>query len=221
MLTFESQIESIQLAIAQHSNKWTLKARPDIDYDDISQQLLIHINNKWNKWDQSRPLVPWLHRIIHNQIINLLRNVYTGMTRPCLRCPQSIGDDMCTLYTKQCSACPLYAKWEKTKKRKSDVCLPVSIEHHTETMHSIPNQEINFDRAIPILNERLKVILKPYEWQFYDLMYIQNKSEIEVAKIMEFKNTEKKTNRFKRMLQIQKSVMDKAREILHEHGLEN
>lgn len=222
MLTFESQIKVIDLAIAQHAKNWTLKARPDIDFDDVAQLIRIHINKKFSQWDQTRNLVPWLHRIIRNQIINILRNVYSGMSRPCLKCSASLDGDMCSLFIKQCSKCPLFAKWEKTKKKKSDVHLPVSLEHHANTMMSMPNVDINFDKAIPLLNQRLKKVLKPTEWQFYDLMYIQNKKESDVVKIMDFKSTEKKaSHRYKRMLQIQKSVMDKAREILKEQGLEN
>lgn len=222
MLTFESQIAVINLAIAQHSQKWTLKARPDMDYDDVSQIIRLHIYEKWSQWDQKRNLNPWLHRIIRNQIINILRNIYSGMSRPCLKCPASIGDDMCSLFTTQCSKCPLFAKWEKTKKKKRDVCLPVSIEHHTDVISDTPSQDIDFQKAIPILNKRLKAVLKPNEWQFYSLMFIENKSESEVIQIMDFKNTEKKAiHRFKRMQQIQKSVEDKAREILMEEGFEN
>lgn len=221
MSTFEDNINLINTAIAQHSNSWTLKSRADIDYDDISQLIRLHIYKKIHQWDSSRPIVPWLHRIIKNQIINLLRNVYTNMSRPCLRCPQAIGDDGCTLYIKQCGKCPLYSKWEKTKKQKYNVNLPLSMEFHTDEMHSIPNQDIDFIRAIPILNKRLKLVLKDYEWQFYDLMYIQNKTTPEVGKIMDFKNNEPGTSRFKRIEQLKQTVMKKAADILKEYGLEN
>ncbi len=222
MFTYEDRVEEIDKAISQHSHRWLLKARLDISWDDVAQIIRIHIFNKFSQWDQTRDIAPWLHRIIRNQIVNVLRNVYSSMSRPCLRCPANVGDDLCTIYRKQCAECPLFAKWEKTKKRKANVHLPVSLESHVETMSQVPNSDINFDKAIPLLNQRLKLVLKPNEWQFYDLMYIQNKSDAEVVKIMDFKNTEKKaSHRFKRMLQIKKSIMDKARAILQEDGLEN
>lgn len=221
MSIYEDHIQEIDLAIAQNSHKWTLKARCDLDFSDVSQMLRLHVYNKFSLWKQELPLGPWLHRLIRNQIINILRNFYSGMSRPCLRCSCAVGDDMCSLYKKQCADCPLYAKWEKTKKKKANVHLPVSLEHHSEMMYNMPNQDINFDKAIPALNFKLKSALKPNEWKFYELMYIQNKSENEVIKIMDFKNTEKKaSHRFKRMQQIQKIVMDKAAAILKEDGIE-
>lgn len=222
MFTFEEKIEDINLAIAKIQSKFTLKARADIEFQDVAQIIRLHIFQKFNQWDQRRPITPWLNKIVHNQFVNILRNIYSGMSRPCLRCPAALDDVSCSIFITQCSKCPLFAKWEKTKKKKSDVCLPVSIENHTDAISESPSYELNFDKAIPTLNKRLKNLLKPTEWQYYELMYIENKSEAEVVKIMDFRNTEKKAkHRYKRMDQIDQIVQEKARKILEEYGIEN
>lgn len=86
-----------------------------MDFNDVSQILRIHINNKWPLYDQKQPLAPWVNRIISNQIKNLIRNNYGNYSRPCLKCSAAEGEDLCKIYGKQCGACPLYKKWEKRK----------------------------------------------------------------------------------------------------------
>lgn len=218
-MSFESQIEKIDVALSQHSHTWTLKARPDISYDDVEQIIRIHIYKKWNQWDQNLPLEPWIHRIISNQLINILRNLYTNKARPCLRCPANLGDDLCKLYTKQCSNCPLFAKWEVTKKRAFNVQLPLPIENHTQEVNNQPHQNLDYDKSIPKLNQRLKVYLKPIEWRVYSLCYIENKSDKEVAEIMDFKY-EKSHKRYKRISQLKEIIRDKAQEVIKIYGVE-
>lgn len=222
MFKYEDKVAEIDLAIAKIQGKFTLKARPDIGFEDVAQIIRQHIFEKFSQWDQSLPIAPWLNTLVRNQFINILRNIYSGMSRPCLRCPCAIDETSCSLFITQCSKCPMFAKWERTKKKKADVCLPVSLENHTGIISDKPSYELDFDKSIPVLNRRLKLALKPNEWEYYRLIYIENKSEIEVAKIMDFKNTEKKAkHRYKRMDQIDQTVQAKARQILEEYGLEN
>lgn len=218
-LTFESQIDKINIALAQHSHTWTLKARPDMDYHDVSQIIRLHIYKKWNQWDQERDLEPWIHTLISRQIINIRRNVYTHMARPCLQCPSNLGDDQCNLYIKQCSKCPLFATWENTKKRAFNVKLPLPIENHTQEINNAPHQEINYNTTIPLLQKRLKIVLSPTEWKIYQLCYIDFKTDREVAQLMDFKY-EKTHKRYKRLSQIQESIYKKAQKVIKDHGLD-
>ena len=38
-----------------------------VDFDDVCQIIRAHIHKKWDQWDQSRPIKPWLNKIIANQ----------------------------------------------------------------------------------------------------------------------------------------------------------
>ena len=114
--SFEENIHLIDEEIRKRRNKWSLTALAWMDYDDVSQIIRIHIYKKWHMYDPGKPLAPWLNRIISNQIKNLIRNHYGNYSRPCLKCAASEGEDLCEIYLKQCSDCPLYAEWEKNKK---------------------------------------------------------------------------------------------------------
>ena len=136
---FEEMYETIDKVIKKRRNKWKLKAITWFDFEDIEQIIKLHIYKKWHLWDQSRPIEPWINRIVTNQIKNIIRNNYTSFARPCLSCPfnQNIDGDIgnefsCgfTASRTQCSECPLYAKWEKVKKSAYDVKMTVSLENH-------------------------------------------------------------------------------------------
>ena len=102
---FEDCIDVIDQEISKRRNKWTLTSIAWMDFDDISQILKIHIYKKWHLYDNSKPLAPWLNRIISNQLKNLIRNNYGNYARPCLRCAASEGGDLCVIYEKQWTCC--------------------------------------------------------------------------------------------------------------------
>ena len=101
-LKFEDCIEKINQEIAKRKNKWNLTAINWMDFDDVSQILRLHIYKKWDLYDQSQPLAPWLNRIISNQIKNLIRNNYGNYSRPCLKCAAAESNDLCKIYEKHC-----------------------------------------------------------------------------------------------------------------------
>src|SRR5579864_6420769 len=45
-----------------------------MDGEDVVQEALFEAYRKLDKFDQSRPLKPWLFRIAHNRCIDLLRH---------------------------------------------------------------------------------------------------------------------------------------------------
>ena len=77
-ITFEEKSEIVIKAINKKRNKWQLTAIAWMDFDDVSQIIKLHIYKKWSMWDQSKPLEPWIGRIIANQLKNLIRNNYTN-----------------------------------------------------------------------------------------------------------------------------------------------
>ena len=117
---FEDRISEIDAEISKRKGKWNLSALCWMDFDDVSQILRIHIYKKWHLYDHSKPLAPWLNRIISNQIKNLIRNNYGNYARPCVKCAAAEGEKGCVIYQSQCSTCPLYAHWAKNKKRAHD-----------------------------------------------------------------------------------------------------
>jgi len=214
-LKFEDCIDTINLEIIKRRNRWNLTALAWMDFDDVSQILRIHIFKKWNMYDQAKPLAPWVNRIISNQIKNLIRNNYGNFTRPCLKCAAAEGASHCQIYGSQDSSCPLFAHWEKTKKRAHDAKLPLSLENHSQEVHSIPSDNFNVEAAAKKLHKQMKRTLKANEWQVYKLLYVDNLSEEEVATKMGYRTTEKNRQPgYKQIKNIKKSIIIKVKRLL-------
>jgi RNA polymerase sigma factor (sigma-70 family) len=215
-VTFENKISEINQEINKRRHKWNLTTLAWMDFSDVSQILRIHIYKKWNLYDPKKPLAPWVNRIVSNQIKNLIRNNYGNYSRPCLRCAAAEQEDGCTIYASQCNKCPLYAKWEKSKKSAHDIKLPVALENHTQEVHNIIEDEIDIEKTAQNIHTKMQQVLKPIEWKFYELYYIKHKSEEESAKLMGYKTTEK--NRkigYKQVKNLKKSIMTKVKKYLY------
>ena len=217
-LKFEDCIESIDAEINKRRGRWNLTALSWMDFDDVSQIIRVHIFKKWHLYDQSKSLAPWINTLISNQIKNLIRNNYGNYCRPCLKCAAAESDSLCYIYGTQCSACPLFAQWEKTKKAAYLTKLPTPLESVEHEMENIELSDFDFDTVLKRLNSRLKAVLKPNEWVVYENLYLNNKSEQEVAKILGYKTSEKnRSPGYKQIKNIKKSIIDKAKEIVAEN----
>ena len=186
-----------------------------MDFDDVAQIIRVHVYKKWHLYDPSKPLGPWLNRIISNQIKNLIRNNYGNFSRPCLKCAAAEGEDLCTIYQKQCSDCPLYSNWERSKKIAHDTKLPVPLENHTQEVYSMPSSTLDLEASAIRLHKKMKKVLKPVEWKVYEKLYILHMDEEKVAKQMGYKTSEK--NRppgYKQLKNIKKGIMEKVKKVL-------
>jgi hypothetical protein len=213
---FEERILEIDREIFKRKHKWSLTSLAWMDFNDVAQILRIHINNKWNQYDQAKSLAPWVNRIITNQIRNLIRNHYGNFSRPCLKCSAFEGENLCSVYGKQSGACSLYAKWLKSKKNAYDTKLPVSIENHLQEVHNKPSENLSLDHSIKEVHHKLKDKLKPNEWIYYSKVYIENLSETEAAKALGYKTTEKNRDAgYKQLKNLKKSIIAKVKKIIY------
>lgn len=220
-LIFEKYIQEIDAEILKRRNKWNLQSISWMDFNDVSQILRIHIYKKWHLYNSSKPLAPWINRIISNQIKNLIRNTYTNYARPCLRCAASDGDDGCAIYIKQCANCPLYANWIKSKKNAHDTKLPLSIENHLNEIHEIKNESVNVEKTAKNIHEKMKKTLKPIEWKVYKYLYIDCKNEEETAKLMGYRTSEKnRTAGYKQIKNIKKNIIAKVKNHLYSGSID-
>jgi RNA polymerase sigma factor (sigma-70 family) len=218
---FEDVIKEINTEIQKRKGKWNLTILSWMDFDDVAQVIRIHIYKKWHLYDPSKPLGPWLNRIISNQIKNLIRNNYGNFSRPCLKCAAAEGEDLCFIYQKQCNTCPLYANWEKSKKRAHDTKLPVSLENHSQEVYSMSNEFVNVERSAEKLHKKMKKILKPQEWLVYEKLYVKHMDEEKVAKAMGYKTSEKnRSPGYKQLKNIKKSILKKAKGIIYDGDID-
>jgi len=225
-LKYEDLYEVIDVELLKRKRNWFLNSVTWIDFDDVCQIIRAHIYKKWDQWDQERPIKPWLNKIIANQMKNILRNHYSNYARPCLNCPFNNDADLnlCS-FTKsgqQDKTCPLYKKWEKTKKHAYNVKITLSLENH---MHEITGNsetylDLDIQRSSDKLVQELKNTLNDRQFQAFELLFVKNLSDEEVAKQMGFRSTE--TGRkagYKQIKNLRKTLKEKAAKILEKKGI--
>jgi hypothetical protein len=214
-IKFENHLDLINAEIAKRRSKWTLSALNWIDFEDVAQIIRFHIYKKWSLYDISKPMLPWVNRIISNQIKNIIRNNYGNYARPCLKCAASLGENGCRIYGEQNSECPLYKSWASTKKNAYDIKMAVSVEDHPNEVNNKCQENLNIQKAINNLNEVMRQTLKPMEWQVYQLLYIDLKTEEQACRILKLKfDKSSKTGYNKQLRNIQKSIIKKAKTII-------
>lgn len=213
---FEDYIDIINIELTKRRSKWQLHALNWISYEDIEQIIRFHIFKKFHLYDPLKPIIPWVATIINHQLSNLIRNNYTNFTKPCMRCAASEGDNLCSIYTKQCSSCPLYAYWEKNKKSAYDTKLPLPIENHQQEVFSVASEQIDVERSAENLHVKMKKVLRPVEWKIYNWLYIEHKTEEQVAKLMAYKTNENgRRAGYNSIRAIKKKIIIKARKLLY------
>jgi DNA-directed RNA polymerase specialized sigma24 family protein len=227
---FEEMYDVIDEVIKKRKNKWKLKAINWFDFEDIEQIIKLHIYKKWALWDQSRPIGPWINRIVTNKIRNIIRNNYTAFARPCLSCSFNqnkngeFGNDNSCGYTSsktQCSECPLYAKWEKLKKPAYNVKITVSLENH-QNYHSNfeSSKEYDYKNAEKKLHDIMKENLTDKQFFIYKMFFIDNLSDDQIAKILKFKTNEKgRKAGYKQIKNLKKMLYLKAKVVLKDNDI--
>jgi DNA-directed RNA polymerase specialized sigma24 family protein len=215
--TFEENYPIINAELEKRRYKWRLHAIAWLDYDDVKQIILCHFHKQWEKWDQKKDFLPWVNRVITNQTINLIRNLYGNVARPCvsLNCAANEGGDSCRIYDKQCSRCPLYAYWEKHRKVAHDVKLPVSIENNEQQIYSMPGCDEDLESKANYVHERMKEILTPIQYKVYKYLIIDGKSEEETAILMGYKTSERhRQSGYKQIHNMHRIFVEKAKKIV-------
>lgn len=194
-IKYEDQIDIINEEIRKRKNKWFLDSMPWISFEDVEQIIRLHIYQKWDKWDQKRDLKPWINKIITNQFKNILRNFYLNFAKPCSNCPfdTSIGGDNMCSFTKsgaQDSSCPLYKKWEKSKKSAHDVKIPLRLDAQEYESTDFSANTFNVDHAIVAVQKHLKQDLSDRHYRIYEMLFIENLDEDTVARELGYKTNE-------------------------------
>lgn len=216
----------INVEIRKRKNKWFLDSVPWIDFDDVEQIIRIHIHQKWDKWDQIRDLKPWINKIITNQFKNILRNYYLNFAKPCTSCPfnsSSIEEDVCS-FTKsgiQDITCPLYKKWSKSKKNAHDVKIPLRLDGmEFEQITSNSPSEFDLDSSIVRVEKQLRIELSKKYYEVYLMLFVENKSEDDVAMELGYKTTENgRAAGYKQIKNIKKMIKEKVIKIIRDKDI--
>lgn len=226
--TFEERIDVIRSEIFKRKKKWFLSSVTIIDFEDVYQIILTHIYRKWDQWDQSRPLEPWLNRIISNQIKNLVRNNYGVFAKPCLSCPfnesKGIAEQEACSFTAsgtQCEECPLFRKWARNKRQQLHIEIPDSIEGVYD-IKTPTNTWVDLEGAEQRIHENMKKRLSPKQFRAYELLIMKNISDDDAAKALGFKTSEDNRKAGYRQIKNYKRLfLNLAKKILQEEDILN
>lgn len=230
LVTFEESIGVIDEELAKRRGRWKLDFLAWIDYDDVCQKIRFHIFKKWDQWDQSRPLKPWLNTIIRNQIYNLIRNNYVSFSRPCISCKFNMGGNFCSLYGTQSDDCEDFSKWERGKKNAKEIKMPLSLDAKGFFSNSSCDEEdltswdikdtnipMQYDEKIKQFSEIMRGRLTETEWKIFDCLYIKNLSELETAQEMGYKTSEKnRSPGYKQIKKVKNKIYDVAKDVVFE-----
>lgn len=218
---FEECLSLIQNEIARRKPRWLLERI--ISYEDCSQILQIIFFHNFNQLDQSRPILNWINKTITNRTCNIIRDVWSNFCKPCSKCSASEGTDYsCRIYGTQNSECPLYAKWEKSKKNKQSISMAESFDEIGEVLKTSLVCQNNFQEYnVEKFHTLIKPLLTPFQYKVYDLFYIQGLDDKEVADKLGYKPSKSgsRPNGYKSILKMKKIFMEKAREVIAENDL--
>ena len=228
--TYADKFELIDTELAKRRNKWFLHSVAWIDFDDVCQIIRAHIAAKWDQWDQKRALEPWLNRIISNQLKNILRNNYGNFVRPCLNCPfnqsgppiqDSEGLCAFTKSGQQCNECPLYAKWESTKKDAYNTKMALALENHAHEVNSMPQDALwDIEGSINKIHDHMKSEVNEKKYKIYKMLYIDHLDESEVAEAMGYKTSEKgRTAGYKQIRNLKKFFKERVEKIIEKYDI--
>jgi RNA polymerase sigma factor (sigma-70 family) len=207
-ITYEEKYHELEELLCRNRARWQLDAISWMDYDDVCQMIRLHIFKKWHLWDQDRPFKPWASQIISNQMKNMVRNNYSNYAKPCLKCPHYMPSDGCT-FTKsgvQDKECKLFAKWKQKKERAYNLKLPLPIEEGVSLGETSLEDHFDYEKAQARLHELIMDKLNEKHKKIYYMLYIEHKSEEEVAQAFKFKadTSKRKTVRHKQISNLHK-----------------
>jgi DNA-directed RNA polymerase specialized sigma24 family protein len=225
-LFYEDFQDLIDTELAKRRSSWFLTSVNWVDFDDVCQIIRTHIYNKWNQWDQSRPIKPWINKIISNQMKNILRNHYSNYARPCLNCPFNTDSEynLCsfTASGEQDTTCPLYKKWTKTKKNAYNIKITLCLDNHVHEIDGGSEQFLGYDIGLAskkLINE-MKKGLNSRQYKAFDLLFIQNMTDEQAALEMGFKSTEQgRKAGYKQIKNLKKFLKEHAANILKNKGI--
>jgi len=198
-MTYEEVLPLIDSLLEKKRSKWMLEAVRHYQYEDFSQEVRIHIYNQFDKWNQKRAFEPWCSQVIHNQMINKKRNLFSNHSKPCSDCFWDKGMGACgnTPSGLQCSECPFFAHWEKTKKPAYEMKIAGSVETEDGEIPIGDHGDVDYEGVIQKIGQRVKeevdddmspITLVTYK--IFCMTWIDKLDDDEIAHKMGYKSTE-------------------------------
>jgi RNA polymerase sigma factor (sigma-70 family) len=220
-IRFEDRISDIQREINKRKKKWTLST---LAWEDVGQILLIHVFEKYHLYDPAKSeFSHWLNRLISNRIKNVLRDNLTLFSRPCiLNCSFNLGDNFCgfTSSGKQCSECPLFAKWAHKKRDHFNVAQSLPLVNHEQEVNNIQSDFLDISGAKRVIDGKIREKLNSHEWVVYEMLYIQNLTMEQVGTILKYKKAKNsQIPGYQQLKKIQTKIIFLSKQIIVDENL--
>lgn len=228
---YEEYSDIIEGELNKRKNSWQLNSVKYLDFDDIKQEIKLHIWKKFPKYDQKQPFLNWVNRVITRQLINKVRDNYNIFARPCLQCPfnqskasvKGQAGNLCAFTESglQCSECPLYKEWEEKKKPAYEIQFAQNIEFHEGDLH-YEDHDVDYKEFLRRAEPKVKSMVSNITYKIYHYMYIKGLSKEETAKQMGYKSkvkpkaNSKRTPGYKQILLHDQIIKEAIKEILKE-----
>lgn len=226
MFKFEDKLNEIDSLLKTRKPRWEMDAIPSTGWEDVEQIIRIHLFNKFEKWDQSKPFSRWCARVIDNQIINIKKHLIGRFISPCQNCPFNLGDNLCakTKSGKKCDECPKLAKWEKKKKNGYNLVLARSVdetfEGEDDPIIQPEGNLINLPEAIERLHRLMLETLTDKLRKFYQLKYIDGLNDSVIAFSFGFITSEEgRAPGYRQMYNMEAEIRKKVNLVMQTHDI--
>lgn len=212
-MKFEDALPTINSLIEQQKNRWRLE-RADIDYEDVSQEIRLHVIAKWSLYDEKKPLVNWASRVIHRKICNMLKHFHQRIA------PPSAFECKCT-ETRKCRKCK---DWEKKKRTAYCITYPETTDGPGFSYSNIERITYEYgdeEEKINLLNNRiLETLANDKLRNVYRWLFMEGKDEEYVAKQLNLTTTEEGRKPGYRQIQNYKKLLfNHAKKIVEKEDL--
>ena len=98
--------------------------------------------------------------------------------------------------------------------------MALALESHSAEANSIHDQWFDIDHAEKKLHEAMKGKLPERQYKIYHLLFVENRDDEDVAKIMGYKTTEKgRKAGYKQIKNLKKLFKQKAAEVLEKEDI--
>ena len=223
---FKAFYAEIQILVAKRRSSWFLSTEP---WEDVASKLTTRVWMKIHLYDQTKPFDRWCNTLLTHAIRNILRDNLYKHAKPCISagpsggsCVYNGGDDLCK-WTKrgiQCSQCPIFAAWPKKKESKHNITATLSLENHTDEVHSRAHDSPDIDSAKKVIDEKIMDALSKEEAAIYRMLFILHWSMERVGKKLKYKKQGgSNVPGYQRLVKLKARFKEMAREVIEAENL--
>lgn len=190
-LSFEESYQEVSRIVYSRRGSWTYLSI--LSWEDVSQELFIHIYEKWHLYDPEKApkLENWINTVITNALLNLRRDKLLRLARPCIgggktngkSCAYNLGGDSCsfTASGKQCEQCPVYKEWKEKREAQFHVKSNVALENHSQEVSNIQEDFTDINAIKEQIDRLMLKELSRWEGKVYRALFVKHMKPADVS----------------------------------------